>query len=64
MGTTFNEVETGLLFIAIMILVIYYTDVVSNVLNKQITKRKLLVSIIPTMAWIILFVESINQLED
>jgi hypothetical protein len=59
-----TELETYMLFLAFMVVVLYYVDIIGAVLKKEITKRRLVISLIPIMGWIIILITSINQLED
>jgi hypothetical protein len=63
METQNTELIGFIVFIVLMVFVMYYVSLIGAVLEKQITKRRFLIGVIPFAIWILIFIESFNELE-
>lgn len=55
--------EEFLLLIAIFSIISYYVDLYNAVMYRRLNKRKALYGLIPYIAWILIFVEGFNELD-
>lgn len=60
---SFTSLADFLLIVGGFAIIIYYTDLISKVLNKEITKHRFLYCLIPFLSCILIFIESFDQLE-